>query len=343
MSLSRAEVDATVSSIARVQLPDGAIPWSAGGHVDPWNHVEAAMALDVGGRHAEARRAYRWLAATQRPDGAWPSSVRGGRVENPTLDANFCAYIAAGVWHHMLATGDEDFVGEMWPAVERALDFVLDLQSADGSIMWARDAEHRPWPGALLTSSSCIHLSLGCGIRLAAIAGDERPDWELSMDLLAGAVRNRPQAFADKDRFSMDWYYPVLGGVWRGESGFARIEERWTTFVVEGLGARCVADRPWVTTAETCELVLSLDVVGLGGRARRLFEWVQHLRADDGSYWTGATFPDGTRWPVEQTTWSAAAVILAYDALCGTSDTAEFFRTAAGGARPLSEPVADSF
>ncbi len=176
MSLSRAEVEATVSSIARVQLPDGAIPWSAGGHVDPWNHVEAAMALDVGGRHAEARHAYRWLAATQRPDGAWPSSVRGERVEDATLDANFCAYIATGVWHHMLATGDGRFVLEMWPAVERALDFVLDLQTTDGSIMWARDADHRPWPGALLTSSSCIHLSLGCGVRLAAIAGDERPD-----------------------------------------------------------------------------------------------------------------------------------------------------------------------
>jgi len=179
--------------------------------------------------------------------------------------------------------------------------------------------------------------------RVADIAGDERPDWELSLDLLAGAVRAGPQAFADRDRFSMDWYYPVLGGVLLGEAGLARIEERWSTFVVEDLGARCVADRPWVTTAETCELVLSLDLLGLGGRANRLLEWIQHLRADDGSYWTGATFPDGTRWPVEQTTWSAAAVILAYDALCGTSDTGGFFRTAAGGARPLSEPVADSF
>ena len=71
--------------------------------------------------------------------------------------------------------------------------------------------------------------------RVADIAGDERPDWELSLDLLAGAVRAGPQAFADRDRFSMDWYYPVLGGVLLGEAGLARIEERWSTF---GTGAK---------------------------------------------------------------------------------------------------------
>jgi hypothetical protein len=39
----------TADSIAEVQLPDGMIPWFPGGHADPWNHVEAAMALAVTG------------------------------------------------------------------------------------------------------------------------------------------------------------------------------------------------------------------------------------------------------------------------------------------------------
>ena len=37
----------TARAIASVQLPDGCIPWEDGRHADPWNHVEAAMALDV--------------------------------------------------------------------------------------------------------------------------------------------------------------------------------------------------------------------------------------------------------------------------------------------------------
>ena len=47
------------------------IPWFPGGHADPWNHVEAAMALDLGGRRAEADRAYEWLVDLQRADGSW--------------------------------------------------------------------------------------------------------------------------------------------------------------------------------------------------------------------------------------------------------------------------------
>ena len=69
--LTRAEVLATAPSIAAVQRPDGMIPWFAGGHCDPWNHVEAAMALTVGGSGRRGRGAYRWLADTQLPDGSW--------------------------------------------------------------------------------------------------------------------------------------------------------------------------------------------------------------------------------------------------------------------------------
>ena len=52
------ELLATARSIAALQLPNGMIPWFKDGHCDPWNHVETAMALDVMGMHAEARKAY---------------------------------------------------------------------------------------------------------------------------------------------------------------------------------------------------------------------------------------------------------------------------------------------
>ena len=68
-AMSASEIAETVDAIAAVQEPDGNIPWFPGHHTDPWNLVEAAMALDVGGRHAEAERAYEWLQSMQRPDG----------------------------------------------------------------------------------------------------------------------------------------------------------------------------------------------------------------------------------------------------------------------------------
>ena len=71
-----------------------------------WNHVEAAMALLVGGRRAEAERAYQWLAESQLPDGSWHHYYVDGGVEDPKFDANVCAYPATGVWHHFVATGD---------------------------------------------------------------------------------------------------------------------------------------------------------------------------------------------------------------------------------------------
>jgi hypothetical protein len=84
---------------------------------------------------------------------------------------------------------------------------------------------------------------------------------------------------------------------------------------VPGLGIHCVDTNPWVTGAETCELVMALDILGDHRRALQLLADMQHLRADDGSYWTGWVYGDDVNWPVEHTTYTAAAVILAVDAL----------------------------
>ena len=69
--ITAAELDITAQHLASLQLDTGMIPWFPGGHCDPWNHVETAMALDVAGLHKEAERAYEWLADIQRPDGSW--------------------------------------------------------------------------------------------------------------------------------------------------------------------------------------------------------------------------------------------------------------------------------
>ena len=130
----------------------------------------------------------------------------------------------------------------------------------------------------------------------------------------------------------MDWYYPILGGVLRGYAANARIATGWSTFAVESRGLRCVSDRPWITAAETCEMVMALDAIGAHEQARVLFGSVQFLRAESGGYWTGSHFEGGVfegpgeLYPEEQPTWNSAAVVLAANALVGSGPTAGLFR-----------------
>ncbi len=324
--LSATELEQTADSIADWQLPNGMIPWFPGGHADPWNHVEAAMALTVMGRRKEAERAYQWLADHQRSDGAWHQYYVADGVEQDKLDANCVAYVATGVWHHHLCTDDRSFLESMWPVVERAVDFVLDLQLPRGEIRWARHADGTPWSFALLTGSSSICHSLRAAIATGEELGHERPDWELSAARLADVIRTQPDAFAPKHRWAMDWYYPVLAGVVTGQEGRAMLASRYDTFVMDGLGVRCVSDRPWVTAAETCESLMAHLGVGRRDIAAEMFEWVQNLRADDGSYFTGMVHPERVHFPAdERTSYTAAAVILAADALSGASPASTLF------------------
>ncbi len=327
--LSSDQILETVDAIAAIQMPNGNIPWIPGGHTDPWNLVEAAMALDVGGRHDEARRAYEWLRDIQNPDGSWHAYYIGNEVKDATLDTNVACYIATGVWHHYLASGDSAFLSEFWNSVERTIDFALDHQTSTGELAWRADD---PDDGALLTGSSSIHHSIRCAIAIAERLGHERPDWELSVGALAIAIAHRPERFLDKDRWAMDWYYPVLGGALRGPSAQARIASRWETFVVKGRGVRCVSDQPWVTAAETCELVMALDAIGETDQARELLSWVQFLRHEDGSYWCGMNFDGdafnemGAYFTEDQPTWNSAAVVLAAYALGNDGPVAGLFR-----------------
>lgn len=328
--LSELERRQTVDSLVRAQLSNGCIPWFECGRWDPWDLVEAALALDAGGAHAAARAAYDFLAQQQRHDGAWACPIVGGDRWTQVLDSNGAAYIAVGVWHHFLLTGDEGALHTLFPVAERGIQFALDLQLTNGAIAWSRDLSGRPGDHALLTGCSCLVVSIGCGIELAHAMGDERPEWELARDRLRYAVAAGGAVFADRSRYSMDWYYPVLCGAVQGDAARARIESGWDRYVVEGLGVRCVDDRPWITSAETAEAAIALVRCGMAEEATALFEWVQYQRHRDGSYWTGATFPDGRHFPNERSTWSGAAIVLANDVITGRGPVAAIFSSSVG-------------
>jgi hypothetical protein len=334
--LDPSSVEQTASWIASVQLPNGMVPWYPGGHADPWNHVEAAMALSVAGWRTEAERAFDWLAQRQLADGSWCRYYLAEGVEDPRRDPNVVAYVAAGVWCHHLNFDDLGFVESMWPVVESAVEFALGLQEPGGEVLWSVDPDGTRGRYALLTSTSSIHHSVRCASAIGGSLGHYRPGWERAADRMAEAIAGRPGSFAPKHRWAMDWYYPVLSGALPFDEAARRIELSWTRFVLDGVGVRCVSDRPWVTSAETAECVIALDALGMTARAESLLSWIEHLRDDDGAYWTGCVHPDCVRYPGgERSTYSAAAVILADHVLHGTGASAGLFRgEALSGERP---------
>jgi hypothetical protein len=325
--LTAPEIAETADWIASIQLPSGMIPWFPGGHADPWNHVESAMALVLAGRGAEADRAFEWLASAQLPDGTWCRYYLAEGVEDPRRDPNVGAYLATGAWYYFLLTGDRGFLEALWPAVEGAIGFALRLQQPGGEIIWSMDPDGHVGRYALLTSTSSILHSLRCAVAIGEELGLERAEWELAADRIAEAIVHRPEAFADKSRWAMDWYYPVLSGAVHGDAAEAHLEAYWDEFVLPGVGVRCVSDQSWVTAAETAECVMALDCAGLRGKAESLLDWTRHMRDDDGSYWTGCVHPECVRYPGgERSTYTAAAVLLANHALYGLGPAAGLFR-----------------
>ena len=229
--LNAEQVRETARAIAAMQEPCGAIPWTIGEHVDIWNHVEAAMAMLVGGEVEAAERAYAWVPTMQRTDGSWPMKIVNGEVDDDRGEVNMSAYFAVGIWHHWLVRRDLAFVQRYWPSVRAGLDWVVSQQVAFGGINWTPTESF-----SLLAGCSSIYQSLRAGVALADLVDDPQPEWELAGGRLGHAVREHRDLFQDKSSYSMDWYYPVLGGAVRGEDGLELLAPRWSDFVVPGSG-----------------------------------------------------------------------------------------------------------
>jgi hypothetical protein len=266
----------------------------------------------------------------QLPDGSWWASYRGEEADNPRRrESNFVAYVATGVWHFYRLSGDREFLREMWPVVDRAIGFVLSLQTEHGEIHWAVNASGEPKQDALVTGCSSIFKSLECAHNISVTMEHARPDWLLARERLGIALRHKPDRFdrtwESKSRYSMDWFYPVLAGVLSQAEAKARLASRWDEFVERGLGCRCVSDEPWVTVAESCELVMALLAAGDHARAVEVYSWLHQWRTSDGSYWTGYQMVEDLLWPEEKPTWTAGAILLAADALTEHTAASQLF------------------
>lgn len=352
------DVTAVTRRIAATQKENGEIPWSEGDKTDPWDHVEAAMGLTIGGEYGRARQAFEWMRRMQLEDGSWYSAYRGGQPEDRTRDTNMATYIAVGLYHYYLITGDTGFIETMWDTAQRAIDFALAFQQPTGELYWAMSPDGVVEKKALLTGSSSVYMSLKCAVSLAIVLEKEHTEWVRAMVTLKDALANRPHLFdQSKSRFSMDGFYPVLTGAMTGTAARQRIEDCLGRYFVAGQGVKCVDDEPWITIAETSELCLAIAAAGDRKRAAKIFGLLQDYRYADGSYWCGFTIPERTIWPEEKVSWTNAVVLMAADAIYRLTPAAGLFdhdfwqnagratelRNAFKGEPPTSLPAAINF
>ena len=323
----------SVEYILKVQNQDGSIPWEENKKLDPWDHIEAAMGLSVAGKKEETERAFLWLKANQLSDGSWYSEYLMSSPVTKRKETNFSAYIATGLWHYYLIFEDKNFLKFMLPTITKSVNFVTSMQTEQGDIYWASEEDKEILDDSLITGSSSIYKSLECASAIFNLLGESSLQADISKKNLKDSILNNPERYdrnwESKSRYSMDWYYPVLCGVYDQDRSIKQIESRWSDFIVEGKGCKCVKEEPWVTVAESSELVLALVKIGFLSEAEALLSSLHQWRDDkDDLYWTGYVYPDDKFWPIEKPTWTAGAVLLAADAVYNFTPGSKLFSKA---------------
>ena len=338
--ISGLNIASVLGLVTGLQRESGDIPWHENGKTDPWDLVESVMGLNVGGYFGAARRALDWMARHQNSDGSWFSSYMDGSPLDRTRETHMACYLAVGLFHAYLITRDKAWLTAYWPNMEKGMEFALSLQTETGEIYWARSPQGQADPMSLLAGSSSIFMSLKCALSIAAILGKKRPLWERAFGLLGKSIQENTHLYnVSKARFSMYWFYPVLCGAICGERARARMDKYWNKYVIEGQGCRCVSDQPWVTIAETSELVLALSALGEKKKAGIVFSWILDRVYEDRTFWCGYTYPDMVIWPGEKISWTNAVVVMATDALYSLTPGSLLFRHDAWDGYLFREPA----
>tara|TARA_B100001113_G_scaffold275955_1_gene230519 strand:- start:1016 stop:2026 length:1011 start_codon:yes stop_codon:yes gene_type:complete len=320
----------SIDYILKVQNQDGSIPWEKDKKLDPWDHIEATMGLSVALKKEEVEQAFLWLKNNQLTDGSWYSEYLMSSPVTKRRETNFSAYIATGLWHYYLIFKDEKFLKIMLPTLSKAINFISTMQTESGDIYWAVEEGKEISDDSLITGSSSIYKSLECASAIFSLLGESSYDIDISKENLKNSIIKYPERYdrswESKARYSMDWYYPILCGVYDNKKALRDINAKWSEFIVGGKGCKCVKEEPWVTVAESSELVAALVKIGLKEEAKELFNSLHQWRDEkDGLYWTGFVYTDKKFWPVEKPTWTAGAVLLAADALYKFTPGSELF------------------
>ena len=301
------------------QLLSGAIPSNQDNSHDPWDHLEAVMGLATLGHKTQALKGLDWMSANQNEDGSWYSLYDNDEPLELNKQSNYSSYIAVAVWHFYLLNQEKDFLYSFWQSVKKGILFSLSLQNINGAIAWNVDESSKIDKEYLLTGCSSIAKSIECAIAICQVLGHKNyeEEWKIAHSKLLATLENPSEIFdlkKDRSRFSMDWYYPILGGINSKNRINTLTNKIKESFWVKDLGIKCVSDEPWVTVAETSECSMAFKKIGEDKIASELLQNAISIVDAKGIPYMGWQFHENIYWPEETPSWTSAACILAADA-----------------------------
>ena len=316
--------------IKSMQYKSGAIPSNEDGTHDPWDHIESIMGLNICKDIEASKSAFNWLIDNQNSDGSWYAKYYDKDVIEKNKPTHFSPYIAVAALHFFKIFNDVSFLKLIWPSLESAINFSVDLQEDNGTIPWSLDKSNEIENDYLLTGCSSILKSIECGIALSNILNkiENQEKWKKAYLLLSNAIQDPTDKFdltKDRKRFSMDWYYPILSGCLSHHEKLGYINKTFKNFYVDGIGIKCVIEEPWVTVAETCEFIISLMSVGYEDEAKKLLIDILNLSDKEGIPFMGWQYEENIFWPKEKPSWTAAALMLCADCVFDYSDASDLF------------------
>tara|TARA_B100000945_G_C20416660_1_gene615522 strand:- start:1364 stop:2407 length:1044 start_codon:yes stop_codon:yes gene_type:complete len=318
--------------IKNLQFFSGAIPSNKDGSHDPWDHLEAVMGLSTLGYEAQAINGFNWMANNQNEDGSWFNLYDDKEPLELNKQTNYSSYIAVAMWHFYLLKNDINFLKKYWIFLKKGILFSLSLQDKNGVIAWNIDENGNVDYDYLITGCSSIAKSLECAIAICQVLGKEayEIEWKIAHSNLVAALESSPNFFdlkKDRSRFSMDSYYPILGGIKSEKKISMLVENIKKSFWIDGLGIKCVSDEPWITVAETCECSIAFKKIGEIEFAKELLANAIAIVDKNNIPNMGWQYHENIYWPDETPSWTSAACILAADANNKLTEAHDLFTT----------------
>tara|TARA_B100001175_G_scaffold51283_1_gene40530 strand:+ start:8853 stop:9902 length:1050 start_codon:yes stop_codon:yes gene_type:complete len=316
--------------IKSIQLESGAIPSDEDKNHDPWDHIESIMGLNFVKEIDSSKLAFQWLIDNQNSDGSWFAKYDDNKSLQKNKPTHFGPYISVAALHFYKTFANKEYLEELWPTIKSAINFSINLQTANGTIPWSIDSNGIIEKDYLLTGSSSILKSIECAIAISKILdkSNDIEKWKQSYKYLAYAIKNPENKFdllKDRKRFSMDWYYPIISGCLNDNENFFYVNQVFEKFYVKDIGVKCVVEEPWVTVAETCEFIISLIIVGRRKDAERLLMDVLNISDQSGIPYMGWQYDENIFWPNERPSWTSSALIIAADSVFNFSKASDLF------------------
>lgn len=150
-------------------------------------------ALDRCGLTEQAEAFYRWAATVQDEDGSWQQRyyMDGNLAPSWGLQIDEGGAIIWGMLRHYRTAGNLEFLREMWPAVNKGVEFLLSCMDGETGLPWLSFDLWEERLGEHAYSSAAVCAGIEAGAEIAEILGEScalAQKWRESASRLREAI-----------------------------------------------------------------------------------------------------------------------------------------------------------